>query len=64
MKLKKQFTINLDDDGARLVEYLADIYQRKPAELLRLLLIPELEKRFADVMTQQHPDNKSAWIEL
>ena len=47
-KLKNQYTINFDDETAQAVEALARITQRKPAELLRLLVSPvifkELEK--------------------
>lgn len=37
-KLQNQFTINLDDDAAEALRNLARLTQRKPAELLRLLV--------------------------
>ena len=46
-KLKNQITINLDQEAAQMVEYLANHYQRKPAELLRLLVVPTLCQELA-----------------
>lgn len=48
-KLQNQFTINTDKDTALLIEKLAKHYQRKPAELLRLLLVPTLCDAWAQV---------------
>ena len=48
-KLKNQFTINLDDDAAQALQYIARIQQRKPAELLRLLAEPIIYKELAKV---------------
>ena len=56
-KLTSQFCINLDDDTAQMVERIAEHEQRKPAELLRLLLIPALRKKWAEIQTQEHPEN-------
>lgn len=50
-KLKNQFTINLDDETARAVEALARITQRKPAELLRLLVIPQVFAKLSEAAT-------------
>lgn len=57
-KLKNQFTINLDEGAAALVQKLAEIYQRKPAELLRLLLLPQLCNEWAKVQRIEHPENR------
>ena len=57
-KLIKQFTINTDTDTARQIETLADYYQRKPAELLRLLLDPIIRDYWAKMQREQHPENQ------
>ena len=56
-KLKRQFTINTDEKTAILIERIAEHYQRKPAELLRLLLIPSILNEYAKIQEQQHPEN-------
>lgn len=58
MKLNNQFTINLDQDAAELVEKLANLYQRKPAELLRLLVLPQLSNEWAKIQAIEHPENR------
>ena len=59
-KLQKQFTINTDEETARQIELIAEYYQRKPAELLRLLLAPTLRNEWAKIQRQEHPENKTA----
>lgn len=59
-KLKNQYCINLDDATAQQVEQIAEYYQRKPAELLRLLLAPVLRNEWATIQREQHPENKQA----
>ena len=59
-KLNNQFCINLDDETAQQVEKIADYYQRKPAELLRLLLAPVLRNEWATIQRQEHPENQAA----
>lgn len=59
-KLKNQFTINLDDPTARQLELLANHYQRKPRELLRLLLVPAMRDLWAKMQQEEHPENKNA----
>ena len=58
-KLNNQFNINVDDDTAQMVERIAEHEQRKPAELLRLLLIPALRKKWVEIQTQEHPENQT-----
>lgn len=58
-KLDNQFCINLDHDTAAMVERIAEHEQRKPAELLRLLLIPALRKKWVEIQTQEHPENQA-----
>lgn len=59
-KLKNQYCINLDDDTAQMVERIAEHEQRKAAELLRLLLVPALRKKWVEIQTQEHPENQTA----
>lgn len=59
-KLVKQFTINTDEETAAQIERIAEHYQRKPAELLRLLLGPALRNEWAKIQRQEHPENNTA----
>lgn len=59
-KLQNQFTINTDDETAAQIEKIAEHYQRKPAELLRLLLAPVLRNEWAKIQQQEHPENNTA----
>lgn len=59
-KLTKQFTVNTDEETAAQIERIAEIYQRKPAELLRLLLGPALRNEWAKIQQQEHPENRAA----
>ena len=56
-KLNNQYNINVDDDTSALIEAIAEHEQRKPAELLRLLLIPALRKKWVEIQTQEHQEN-------
>lgn len=58
-KLNNQYNINVDDDTSALIERIAEHEQRKPAELLRLLLIPALRKKWVEIQTQEHPENQA-----
>lgn len=49
-KLNNPITLNFDDEYKKLIDILAQAYQRKPAELLRLLLIPVLHDRYTDLI--------------
>lgn len=60
-KLKHQITVNLDDDGAQLVQALAKYYNRKPAELVRLLITPALRSEWVEVQKIEHPENRQPW---
>lgn len=59
-KLNKQFTINTDKETAQQIELIAEYYQRKPAELLRLLLAPVLRNEWATIQRAEHPENQTA----
>lgn len=56
-KLTNNYTLHLDDATRDLVEKLASFYNRKPCELLRLLLVPQLSKEWAIVQTKEHEEN-------
>lgn len=59
-KLNNQYNINVDDDTAQMIERIAEHEQRKAAELLRLLLVPALRKKWVEIQTQEHPENQAA----
>ena len=59
-KLNNCYSINLDDDTAQQLEKIAEYYQRKPRELLRLILAPALRNEWANIQREQHPENKAA----
>lgn len=56
-KLSNNYTIHLDDVTREQVEKIAQYYQRKPSELLRLLLIPCLCREWAKIQIIEHPEN-------
>lgn len=58
-KLQNQFTINTDDETRAQIEKIAEYYQRKPAELLRLILAPALRNEWAKIQQQEHPENQA-----
>ena len=57
MKYNRVYTINLDEETAHLVEIIAQKYQRKPAELLRLILTPSLRAEWVKIQQAEHPQN-------
>lgn len=59
-KLTNQFTINLTDDQAEQLRKIANYCQRKPAELLRLLLVPALCNEWAKIQRREHQENQAA----
>lgn len=56
MKKNNSYTINLDDEQAQELEELARLTQRKPRELLRLLVAP--------VISEELKKNKYSKMEL
>lgn len=56
-KLNNQYTINVDDDIKELIEKIASYYNRKPCELLRMLVIPQLHNEYAKMMRISHTEN-------
>lgn len=57
-KLDNNYTIHLDKDTSVMIEKLANYYQRKPCELLRLILVPQLSKEWAKVQRIEHEENR------
>ena len=57
-KLKNTYSINLDDETAEMLENLARLTQRKPRELLRLLVVPQVFKAWADYNRERYPENR------
>jgi len=57
-KLDNQFCIKVDQDTARQIELLANYYQRKPSEFLRLILAPVLRDYWAMMQREEHQENK------
>ena len=58
-KLKNQFTINLNDEDAQKLKALANYYNRKPCEILRLLAQPQILKEFIKMNCELYPENKN-----
>ena len=56
-KLNNQYTINVNDDIKELIEKIASYYNRKPCELLRMLVIPQLHNEYAKMMRISHTEN-------
>lgn len=59
-KLNYQYCINVDEETAAQIERIAEYCQRKPAELLRLILAPALRDEWAKIQRQEHPENNTA----
>lgn len=60
MEYKKNnnaITINVNDDIKKEIEILASYYQRKPADLLRLLLTPVIINEYAKIQRIAHLEN-------
>ena len=63
LKNNNAITINVSDDLKNEIMIIASYYQRKPAELLRLLLKPVICNEYAKIMQQQHPENNAPLVE-
>ena len=59
-KNRNPYTVNLDDETAQRLEYIANARDRKPRELLRLLLAPVILAEFVKQQQEEHPENKQA----
>lgn len=56
-QLDQSYTINVDSATSQMIEKIAQYEQRKPRELLRLLLVPTLRQRWAEIQRQEHQEN-------
>ena len=63
LKNDNQYTINVNDNLATMIEKLAAYYQRKPAEYLRRILLQLLSDEYAKIMIMDHPENKESMTE-
>ena len=61
-KLNNAYTINFDEDYTKIIEELAQAYQRKPRELLRLLLVPILHDKYAELISLGKPQETNSWV--
>lgn len=59
-KLTNCYSINLDEESTQMIEAIAREQQRKPRELLRLLLKPIIKTEWIKLQTQTHPENNNA----
>lgn len=53
-KFINQITINLDDESLKKFNYMAKTYNRKPAELGRILLIISIDNQFIKLQQEEH----------
>ena len=56
-QLNNQYCINVTDEIAQLINAIAEHEQRKPAELLRLLLVPALRSAWVQIQREEHQEN-------
>ena len=57
-QLDKSYTINLTTEQAEMLEKIAEHEERKPRELLRLLLKPILVQKWCEIQREEHPQNQ------
>ena len=57
-QLDKSYTINLTNEQAEMLEKIAEHEERKPRELLRLLLKPILTQKWVEMQREEHPQNQ------
>lgn len=62
-KLKYAITINLDEALYNEVKIIADYYQRRSADLLRLLLKPIIINEYAKIQRATHSENRQPMTE-
>ena len=60
-KLDNKYTINFDEDYTTIIEELSRAYQRKPRELLRLLLVPILHDKYMELKTLNKSQDPGFW---
>lgn len=58
-KLKNGYTINVDDELKNMIEALAQYYQRRPRELLRLFLRKVIIDEYAEMQLTLNKNDDS-----
>lgn len=61
IKNNNVYTINLNDDLKNIIAKLADHYNRRPADLLRLIITPALIDAYAVMQQQLYKSNNDPW---
>lgn len=61
-KKTKHYTINLTEQEAELIERIALETNRRPAEVLRLLVLPPAFKWWRDFNNREHPENNDPYF--
>lgn len=57
-KLSVNICVRVDQETSQMIERLAKYYNRKPADLVRLVLVPALCNQWARMEQEQHQENK------
>ena len=57
MKRNKHITVNLTDEEMTLLNRIAEMYDRKPSELARILLNRATLAEWCDIQNKEHPEN-------
>ena len=57
LKNDNAITININDNLINMVIKIAEHHQRKPAELLRILLTPIIVNEWIKLQQEEHPEN-------
>ena len=57
-KRTRALTVHLTEEEAQLIERLADMSERKPAELARLLLNKKALEEWGRIQYELHPENR------
>lgn len=57
MKRNKHITVNLTDEEINLLNKIAELYERKPSELARILLNRATLAEWQNIQSKEHPEN-------
>ena len=57
-QLNNAITVNVNDEMAQQIRAIAEYCNRKPAELLRLLLTPVIINEYTKIMLLKHDENR------
>ena len=56
-KRQKHITVNLTEEENALLNRLCEIYERKPADLARILLNGAMLREWGKIQVKEHPEN-------